>query len=496
MISFRNGVERAFGRNAANWYTVFQASQFHMMYYASRTLPNFFALGLSKLVSTFLNVWQIFANSLQATLAMWNLLPRAGSNPASKTSRGRYSRALSLLAATGVIFRSEIAVLLCSHMLYLFFQPSIRLPLSSIIPAGLIGTILGLTLTVPIDSFFWQQWPLWPELAGFVYNVVDKQSSNWGTQAWHFYFTSALPRLLFNPFVYQICLPFTLSIPILRHSALDIVLPNLLYLIVYSFQPHKEWRFIIYVVPPFLAAASAGAGWIWTRRAKSFVYRVLSLSLVASTLASFAVSFGMLAVSRLNYPGADALNRLHDLASNDTGLIRVHMDTLACTTGITRFMEKPPPPLLGDDENAAFWVYDKTEDEQKLLDPLFWKEFDYALSERPERVIGRWEVLEAVEGFAGVGILRAGEDDVKNKATMGSRSSLMKVWHDRKWNRASLIHDLQELAKAAWSEAEIFLKQYVTRGWWFEIKMEPRISILKREKGPFLMESFPSNEGD
>jgi alpha-1,6-mannosyltransferase len=48
LLSFRNGVLRTFGRNAANWYTIFQAGQFHMMYYASRTLPNFFAFGLSR----------------------------------------------------------------------------------------------------------------------------------------------------------------------------------------------------------------------------------------------------------------------------------------------------------------------------------------------------------------------------------------------------------------------------------------------------------------
>lgn len=47
ILSFRNGIAKAFGRTAANWYVVLQASQFHVMYYASRTLPNIYAFGLS-----------------------------------------------------------------------------------------------------------------------------------------------------------------------------------------------------------------------------------------------------------------------------------------------------------------------------------------------------------------------------------------------------------------------------------------------------------------
>ncbi|KAL8915415.1 MAG: hypothetical protein Q9172_006884, partial [Xanthocarpia lactea] len=324
---------------------------------------------------------------------------------------------LLIITITGVIFRSELALFLIPHTTLLLLTRRLTIP--CIITFGLLGSLIGLSLTVPIDSFFWQRFPLWPELSAFSYNILHSQSSNWGTSPWHFYVTSALPRLLFNPMTYILCIPFAASQPVLRRPVMELVMPNLAFVALYSFQPHKEWRFIVYTIPSFLTAAALGASWIWTRRSKSALYRLLSLTLVASIAGSFVASGVMLAVSRLNYPGAEALNRLHALVpehqsrypgGREERIVNVHMDTLACMTGITRFLQLPAPPLadlgesagIEDAEKNLFWVYDKTDEEEKLLDPVFWQRFDWVLAERPERVIGKWKVVETVEGYGGL----------------------------------------------------------------------------------------------
>lgn len=210
-------------------------------------------------------------------------------------------------------------------------------------------------------------------------------------------------------------------------------------------------------------------------------------------MGSFAASGIILAVSRLNYPGADALNRLHALVpqhrshqqrqylggQGERMIVTVHMDTLSCMTGITRFLQLPAPPLA-DLENGGtemgneakenlFWVYDKTEEEERLLDPVFWERFDWVLAENPKRVIGKWEVVETVEGYAGLKVLRPRDDgggDVKSGG--GGIEAVVEMV--KKGDAEGMWRLLERYGRMA------------TGGWWVGVRMEPRIAVLKRQR--------------
>ena len=385
-------------------------------------------------------------------MALRNIITAQATAIKSPKSIKRRRLAFYLLTFAGIVFRSEIAILLAAETAYLLYQGRASLA-AEIIPAGLFGALIGLLTTVSVDSFFWQRFPLWPEWVGFYYNTIQGKSSEWGTSPWYFYLVNAVPRLLMNPFSWSVCIPVALFTRATSQTSRDILVPLLAFVAIYSVLPHKEWRFIIYIIPGLTAVAAGGASWIWTRRSKTMVYRLLSLALVASTVASFAASMGLLYISSLNYPGGAALSRLHELGSTTHGPGNVYIDNLACQTGVTRFLEQ---------QAGQGWRYDKTEDETVLLNPAFWQQFDYVLSERPERIIGGWDILDTIHGYAGIGVSRLSEGvdaaPLQPKGLYFDSNALLRLYN----------------------KGALFASQRFTKGLWPVLKTSPRIYILKR----------------
>lgn len=387
-----------------------------------------------------------------------------------------YRLSLYLLTIAGVVFRSELALLVATFTLYLFATHGISIT-GVIIPAGLGGLVIGLLCTVPIDSFFWQSFPLWPEWTAFYYNTIQGHSADWGVSPWHFYFLDAIPRLMINPLTYLVCIPVAVLNPATRRRCLDLLIPLLSFVGLYSFLPHKEWRFIIYVTPGLTAVAAAGASWIWTRRAKSIIFSILSLALVGSVLATFAASTAILAISSLNYPGGAAIEYLHNRIHHDqTRHHQAYFDNLACQTGVTRFLESHdgPQTVLDtlealDFTNSRTWTYSKTEDTDLLLDPLFWSKFDYVLAERPEKVIGSWSVVGVIYGYNGVRVLKPGEKSGSNQIEPV----------DMVERKTAMSEEITSKIAMSWKSLEGMLRETVLRGWWIEVKMEPKIRILE-----------------
>ncbi|KAA8649896.1 dolichyl-P-Man:Man(7)GlcNAc(2)-PP-dolichol alpha-1,6-mannosyltransferase [Aspergillus tanneri] len=432
LLWFASGMRRTFGKTTAMWYLLFQTSQFHIIYYASRTLSNMFAFCLS-------------------TLALRFLLP----DPvASDVYRRRCRLALFLLTMAGIIFRSELALLLGTNTIFLFLTGRISIR-QDIIPAGALGLVLGLALTVSVDSFFWQQFPLWPELAAFKFNVVSGHASAWGTHSWHFYFTNALPRLLLNPLSYLVGVPLAVLQHSTRSAAIYLLMPALAFIAIYSLQPHKEWRFIVYTVPTFTATSSLGASYLWTHRSKSLFYCLLSLALIVSTFISFlCANLVLLPASSANYPGAQALHTLHRVADSTQPVISVHLGNLACQTGITRFQQIPAPTSSQDQGQQSTWHYDKTENETEKTSSTFWSRFDYVLIEPGEEtslrsVYPSWEEAAIIDGFAGVRLVRPGDVAVGVVEERFFRSVL------------------GEQAVGVWNAMRDYLRGLM-RGWWVE----------------------------
>lgn len=157
-----------------------------------------------------------------------------------------------LSAVNVLIFRSELCII--SGLMLLVSLYKRRISMGSLILNGIEATVCSLLLTVGIDSQFWR-YTLWPEGVVLWFNTILNKSNEWGTSPFFWYFYSAIPRaLLFT----VVLIPLGLINDRGHKTLIFLLFPALGFVLVYSILPHKELRFIIYVLPILNAVAARG----------------------------------------------------------------------------------------------------------------------------------------------------------------------------------------------------------------------------------------------
>ncbi|ORY32271.1 Alg9-like mannosyltransferase family-domain-containing protein [Naematelia encephala] len=389
------------------WWLIFTLTQFHTMYYAGRTIPNFLAYPF--------------------VVLFISLVLRANSKSApSKVSNKRRFYAIGILTAVASIVRLEIALFLLPNVLALVFLK--RIPLHVALIFGALG---GLGAVYMTNDYKYTQWRptlghpsfpfkspyqlVWPELSGLWYNIVQGKSADWGTSPRHHYLFNALPKicgpaclLLLVGTAWQI-FESVLSQgregerrkSLLPESYLEtweyFSLGTIALVVGMSFVGHKEWRFVVYAVPVInmIAASVASAAWHFPHRLSRRFFRLGLVGLVAIQI-TFTLFATFLSVH--NYPGGEVWQVLEDLqaSSNVSSQITIHFTSGPLQTGSTlfTFLHASPGP-----DNAwpypAFppprtpeWTYSKSEAaEMQTLEGLWQSNVDYIVTDDPSALI-------------------------------------------------------------------------------------------------------------
>ncbi|KAF5349753.1 hypothetical protein D9758_010190 [Tetrapyrgos nigripes] len=424
----RRAVHKRFGRLTGFLYTLLTVSQFHIPFWMGRTLPNMFAL-------------------LPVNVACYLILDRAPH--ATRPSSSRMNVSIALLTAAAVIFRSELVLLLGPLVLQWLWQGYISF--WGVVRIGLISGLTSIALTTLTDTYLWGAFPtpLWPEFSSIYFNVVEGKSSEWGVSPFHTYFSSFLPKLLLSS------IPLSLLGLLIDGRVRGLLVPYGLFVVLISALGHKEWRFIIYVVPPINVAAARGARWLVSRPKSNLGGRIAFSIAFAMIMVNLLATALLATSSKVNYPGGEALaffNERYPPVAGGKAPHHVHICNLAAQTGASLFLQEYAPPIhsstplhLNSTAIAAdsTWTqYDKTE--HLGISALTSRpEYTHLISEASPsdmEVLGgrkHWQEVARINGFDGWSVdwellkgLRSGRRVwVGNGNGEGGKADLMeRVW--------------------------------------------------------------------
>ncbi|KAI9061200.1 glycosyltransferase family 22 protein [Trametes sanguinea] len=371
----RRAISRRFGGPTSVLFVILTLTQFHLLFWMGRTLPNMFAL-------------------IPANLALYLLVDRAPNS--TRPSKENVHRAIGLLTFASVVFRAELVLLLGP----LALQAIVRqyTSIANVVKVGLLTGTVSVVATVLVDSYFWQRWPLWPELYGVYFNVFEGKSADWGVSPYHTYFSGHLLKLLLS------AAPLSALGALLESRIRSLLVPYLTFIVLISALGHKEWRFIIYVVPAFNIAAARGASWLVSRPKNSLFGRLSFLTLAALIAVNCFATFLFARSSFANYPGGAALYAFNRMFASEEH-VHVHISNLAAQTGASLFLHSNAPPFLPgfDAGHPTSWVYNKTEN-LSLRALTASKQITHLIAEIPaldSAVMDSWSPVAVVDGFDG-----------------------------------------------------------------------------------------------
>ena len=165
----------------------------------------------------------------------------------------RRARIAAALAASAVFFRYQNGVVVVGLLALLFAQKRKQDAIQFAVVAAIVGLLGG-----ALDWVTWGR-PFHAFIEYVQFNLVEGKASKWGTSPFGFYLETAWsstgPALLLVP----------LGLAAIWPRARGYVLIAVAYVLAHSLIPHKEYRFLLPIVPFAMGLAGAGLASIYAQ---------------------------------------------------------------------------------------------------------------------------------------------------------------------------------------------------------------------------------------